>query len=769
MRTMKVWKVLLVASAWCASAAAQLPTDKEHYQLKRSVHRLELEGTPLSRILCTVTDSATGAADTVTWDPEERRSPVRYALLPKEPQAVQNVELSCRGEPRAIDGGDLVDVVVAYVVKTAGAVPQILEAQTIRDGAAVDPGAKPLAVQMRNVQANSDEGKRVLQQQNDGIRTSRLRSLDPTTALVNDAMAALATVALERAENAGKEYARRLIREYLCSALTIGSVTNHLGHTLLGHALKKLNWPVEQRLLRNTCALVDTLRLDELVSAKDAIWRAAGVDVATIGEVLLAETLSSFRDTELRELLKGMTGLVSNGLTNKATTSERDAQVLLLTLSRIGFQKGATPGSTWQYAMELGMAVLQDCLAASECSADELERLLDQESKLAGVPEIRENWAELPAILGRAATVLRPPPGTPPATTAANTISVLLDVIEKALSQDNFVLCLPKASVTIKVASNFECDDGMSLPFELTALETAVGKPRGQPKHPLLASAERERNRSRERALGIVRTLRGVVEALQGGDVASPIAELGKVFETVITDECEERNAKRCKLPVKTAQVRKGFRVLAAIAAYGASYREQPGEDRGELEKLRADERKKAVESLVDAVTDRSDRYSEWLVSVGTNVSVGPEYRAVTDRSDYVNRMPLALPLGLALQRLRSEQTSFFAWPGFHAMFSVLDLSQYLSLGGKDQSTPPAATSSSGSSNDEAIEPAQVELTTALRLGAELGLLFGDPSYPLTLSAHGAWIPRVKYGDDARDEWSVGASVGVFVPFFDFN
>jgi len=965
----RVGTLILMMVAGLTAHAGAAPRDEYHYTLKRAVYRLELGGTPVARILCTVRDDVSGASDTVIWDPEDRRGAVRYALLPSgrqqlspeqavplakslaaklipillqpeleaaetarkalmaevakkgsaatlkqlrseadnkqrqfaaaatalEPELVQwlavgldttlrqtstdvdamsvafisragplspglqrhktklegyfssqinrawrqlliqelgltalHPVVACRSEHRVVDGGDGSDTILWYVDPESGtdARERYLTVESSVSGA----GAAAPVVTVRFESVTGPERERVLDQRNDGVQTSRLRSLDPTTALATDALTALATVALERANDAGKEYARRAMREFLCDHLTVGEIQRGLKGSVLAETLEKLNWPAEQHLLRNTCALIDTLRIDELVSAKDAIWKAVGIDAAALASAFLANTLSSNKDDGLKNVLGGVAGLVSNALTSGSTTTERDAQVLLLTLARIGIPRDVDDRSEqrgWRYAVELGMAVLQECLRVGECSADELERLLDEEIELDRAASV-SGWAELPAILGRAASVLRPPPGTSPTTTAANAILVLLDVVERALGQvvvpdaQKLNDCLPLKGRPLSVLEKVECqglrltddlDVQESISFGLLVgqtLHTANGKalclspgqaawvqahlnktPRNTtPSDPrireqpscstkghvafaagVLTSEDEEEvlkvvanigwKRQIDRALALLRTLRGVAAALQGGDVTTVVVDLGKVLETAVTDECERQGAgKKCRLPVTSAQLRKGFRILSALAAYGASYRKaEDGEDSGELEKLRAEEREKAMESLIDSVTDRSERHSEMIFSLGANVAISAEYRWVPGGGlDYWNRVPLSMPVGIAFQRLPNQGTTFLGRPGGHVMLSVLDLTQYATVGGEPEDK-----------NDAKLSAPEPEFGTALRLGVEVGLLFGEPSFPITACVNTAWIPHVNYDGDERDEWSFGGSVGVFIPFIDFN
>lgn len=860
---------LILLGMCCHVALANAATEDPHYILKRAVYRLELVGTPLARILCTARDPNSGASDTVVWDPQERRSPVRYALLPsKEPTLAGVPEISCRSEQVLVDGGARPDTALWYVqartsdsaapvpaaaAPAAAAAPELDEGNnswsvtlSLKTASPADGPQLPSADPSLSVTVTLVEGKektRVLDQLNDGIQTSRLRSLDPTTTLVTDALTALATVALDRAENAGKEYARRLMRESLCENLTVRTVTDGLEGSLLAVILRELNWPPEQRLLRNTCALIETLRIDELVSAKDALWKAVGVDAATLAAAFLGENLGAVKEARLGEIVQSLSGVVHNALTTGSTTTERDAQVLVLTLARIGVyeQHGVVDKGDWQYALELGMAVLQDCLRAGECSADQLERLLEQEIDLDDADDVRE-WAALPGILGRAASVLRPPPGTSPAVTAANAVSVALDIVELAFSQvelpdDTFTICLSQEdakrrgfthratadicedssakryvpqSVHVPVAlytaiKDFKAGNGRCATLEesewakvhlgTTATNTLEAWTKGcslkeYDSTQLMKILPKLKDeildigwkRPIERALGLVRTLRGIVAALQGGEVTAAVVDLGKVFESAIVDECARQGDQRCSLPVTSSQLKKGFRILTGLATYGASYRKaDANEEPGEIEKLRAEERQKAVESLIDAVTDRSERYRDTIWSLGANVAFTGDYRVVgkggDDSPNYVNKVPLSLPMGVAFQWLPNEGTTFLGKPGVHVMLSVIDLMQFATLGGEESNEsddtttnpPPGPGEMSTEEPEDDLDPPDAEFTSALRLGLQVGMLLGEPSYPIALSGHAAWIPRVDYGEFPRQEWSVGVSLGVFVPFIDFN
>ncbi len=218
---------------------------------------------------------------------------------------------------------------------------------------------------------------------------------------------------------------------------------------------------------------------------------------------------------------------------------------------------------------------MQECLRDSECPADELGRLLRQELELAKLEDnaepdaILETWPNLPALLGRAANVLRPPPGAAAQTTAANAVALILDVAEHALqsgsSDDN--VCLNAAAVSI-IAENVhsqpstsgKCDDGTQkyLASAIKVLKPRKDAPDAEGLAEVVSIGQRAATRPRENGIAMIRALRGIVGALQGGDVTSAVVELESVLESAVIDQCEDTGS--CKDPPTVRQLRRGFR-----------------------------------------------------------------------------------------------------------------------------------------------------------------------------------------------------------------
>jgi hypothetical protein len=725
--------------------------DSKHYRLKRRVIRVELDSNPLVRVQCTLRD-VRGVSETMVWDPAERRGLTRYALLPPRPAPPDKNASDPPDVLKCVsDRLDLPDTggSFAYIFRSTedceskailADPPKVTGCWKSVTGAS-DPKVT-LTVTTSEVK-KAEEVKAVLEQLGGFEQTTNLRSLDPTTMLVNDLLGTLATIALDRASEAGKQYVRSFLQDTLCERLTFSEVRKALPKTSeLRKELERLEWPPDRRLLQTTCALIDTARIDELVSARDAVWRAVAFDATVLAGAILEGAIRDLNvatsegqevDRMLENIVRSLGDLMRSMISGNMATTERDVQVLILALGRVGLDNGPD-SAKWRCGLEFGIAVLRDCLRDQSCFADELQRLLEQEGHL---PEVSDKvpesntckvgealaaWPELPTLLGRVADVLRPAPGVDARLTAATAFELVLDVVEHVVKNDNE-----------------KGDNRQNIKLR-----------RIDPRYAY--------------TLAMIRTLRAVVAVMRGEDPAPAIAELATVLDGAITRGCKK--GEKCKVLVTTTNLRRAFAVVSALASYGASYRgDGSGDDAPEeLQKQRAEERKKALETVIDAFTDRSQRKNEPVWSIGANVSLGLQGSHVGPigeifKDDKLNRNFVSLPMGLALQRLPGPNCwkpwNIVCLSNPHFMLTVIDLAQYLTV----------------SKGEAEIQSPKPELATALRLGLEGGLLFGEPSFPISLTVHGAWIPRVTYegSDETRGEFRYGVSVGVFVPFLDLN
>lgn len=204
--------------------------------------------------------------------------------------------------------------------------------------------------------------------------------------------------------------------------------------------------------------------------------------------------------------------------------------------------------------------------------------------------------------------------------------------------------------------------------------------------------------------------------------------------------------------PATDKSQERALRVLATIAAYAATYT-TAGTTADDAHKRRT----ALLESLTQDMTSRADRGGDWIASIGGSLRglVGRRYsHNETDASGNVSRAdsfwgPASLPLGFGLDYLCKK-----AHHGLHVELSVLDLGQYLKWDGGGKVVTP-------------------ELIDVFAPSATVGFTFAGREIPFFIGVTAGYSPNFDFdpasATDKRGAWNVGATVGAFVPLFDFN
>lgn len=847
-------------------------TEGEHYTLRRDVLKLELTGTaPAARIQCTVQRQGTPSEETAVWDPEERRGGVRYLLLRKQQgSADARYSLYCSSdnlEERVTEpSGANTSRIFRYAFEPVSCKTRQVGAQlfasaqeplcaqgALRPIAGGEQRGSELKVELSVLNDDTSEAKLVLRQRYDAVSTTRLRSLDPVTPFIADALTALASVAIERAEEAGKSYARELLQKTLCERLTVKKIQGMKGSALAG-ALEPLSKGLssDQPLLGNTCKVIRSVRIDELASSSDALWKALAADAVMLALDIVEWALTRLNHDGAQRCDTHGVSSVSNvigyarksaldALSGNTATTERDVQMLLLELGRIG-SCGNTRG--WRCGLEVGFAVLHECMRVSECSADALGRLLAEEreawhgdSKSPGcnADQAIGEWPELPGLLGRAVDVFRPPPGTPAKTTAVTALQLVLDVLDHALAsgepreEESTLLervaadvkkwdleqserCFPLASADWNPQHSWyeqspcsktglsenltaipeECRNFTHALKDLKNLPDTSGSPilirqalnslrmteearqcskrlwptsgsGGSDLEKLAELADKREQRSNARfARAMIGSLRAFLDMLVREDGTMAVAEVGSTLSGAVAEYCAAREEVdgrgKCSVAVRSKDIERAFRVVGALVSYSTSYRTASGPDDADpakLAELRADQRKKAMESLIDAMTDRVNRGGDWIASLGASVGFAASLNGVRrgngadgdGTGPAFNVLPLRLATGLSLQEVPD------GW-GWHFQLTLADIAQF------------AATRWEQSS----IEGAEPDVRSAILFGADVGIVLGKPSFPFVLAAFGGYAPWLRFDEErVRGAYVFGGTAGIYVPFIDFN
>lgn len=629
----------------------------------------------------------------------------------------------------------------------------------------------------------------------DGSTIATNRSLIPFEQLAEDLATTVAEVAVDRAKTNATELIKDRLSETFCERL----VLDNLRQLARGGPIS--SWiPADGdgALLPNTCRAVRGVRVSEMAASGLALRRALTLDLTTLAFTALTNLATSPFDEptfvkrmDLARTMKVVSSMAVAMMTSRNEVTERQAQAMLLGLASADGFIGVASG-TWRDLLLTGTAILTECLQQGECSADQLQRLLSEEEVVAAA---LEGWPDLPRMLVRMREVLRPAAGTPTDETVAKAMNIALDVIEYAVEQGiehtadqregNVIRKLSSAKAHLstveprhwselaKVASTLNPDgsdekwklkDACWKPLATIAQSWEVTLDNDECGALLQLAWEKDRvKRKREWNKDRINLLRSLVNASVDHKYGIAIQLAGSLLADLVRQECTED--KKCKVAITSASVEKWFGVLGAFSSYAASYNENPTEDsQGEqLSQYRAEQRKKAMNDLIDAATDRRGRGLDSVYSVGVFVGVatGQRYQRISGdckraAADCTSRSGaqewsegLSLQTGVSYELLpKGESWKRF---GLHVQLTFLDLGRFLSA-------------SEG-------KRADAEVITPLYFGGQLGVLLGDPKYSALVAFDGGYAPGMHYGNESlsRGGFHAGLIAGMYVPFIDFN
>jgi hypothetical protein len=262
-------------------------------------------------------------------------------------------------------------------------------------------------------------------------------------------------------------------------------------------------------------------------------------------------------------------------------------------------------------------------------------------------------------------------------------------------------------------------------------------------------------------------SIRTVIDAALDGNYATVIAEIAKSEENRLLKSCADLGAAKVQADC-SRQRAKVVALLGAVASYAGTYEggdassSDPAEA-GKQARARRDERKAALEGLIDATTSRVNRGHEWVFSLGANLgalALGKQDLRVKPagggQSQDINTQ-LSLPLGLAFQFLPrgGDGKGCGKWFGFHSMLTLVDIGQYVAWEKKVGTTDP-------------------EWKTLAAPGLQLGVIWGKPDNFFTFGAQALYAPDLftvkgANGPERTGGLRYGVTLQYFIPLFDFN
>lgn len=706
-------------------------TARAQYPLNRITRDVTIDRVPLVRVRCWLRNEASGDSKLIEFDPGSTLPPARRVYLKKKKGVADNVTMSCAAEARTFECGQRCKGELTYKFDGSGPIT----ATVIATPASAAPSVPPSKISFADPGVSC--GPTIVDLEHaDGPALAHARSLDALTPLINDLLTTIAQVAIERARQTAVAEIRRFLSENICDKLRFENAFGREGLTF-GEILSvgARDFKKEGQILPRTCEAIRSIRIEDLAGGASALERALGADLLD----LCARLVEAIQWHPLipRVIRTGI-DLVISLLEGRSISSERDVQLLLLEIG--SFEVFNPRLYEWKAPLSMAFAVMAECIRDGGCTADRLKSslLAEIQNPTTGwemLPDNWETWPELPSIMARAIDVLQPPTGTTARMTVKATLNLVFDILDHLVTHpEEFLVQVGEAKIEI-TRGDYQAS------LLVNRLET-VGVARDM--GPLEKYfAELPKN--------TVTAARTLANAAVDRELSHGLVAAFSLLGNAIAAYCATQGD-TCLVPLTAPRVQKTFALLNALISYASSYREQDTNDENgddntaEIEALRLEQRKKAMEQLLDTFADRTNRIAgETIVSAG--VGVGFAVSSIKSDADAAFRSELlpalSLPLGIGI-----EYTSN---PGVFLQIIALDVAQYANV-------------------DTHGQVAEANPATALYFGGTVGVRIGSPSIPFLIAVSGGYSPGLKLNDGQdRGMTRIGIFGGTYIPFIDFN
>ena len=479
------------------------------------------------------------------------------------------------------------------------------------------------------------------------------------------------------------------------------------------------------QVLPNTCQLVTHLRADDLLGAGTALLSSLTGDFIHFAVRGIRYALDNqwkggewSRIKLVSDLLEDVASAAGDMASGKPLRGSLDAQALLIRLadqpweSLLGGNPQLRPAVT---GVRVGLAILARCLDAQACDARAVFHLLQTADSVFEIDpgeleQARKWWPDLDRWILRGLDILTPPRDATPAFQLESAVGMVFELLEHL------------AYMAEKCTGDCKCAAGCGF----------------EPDEFLSAGDFRK--------LKALRLVEAIVQGALHSDIQVVLSAAGDLLTfgpKLFFGEATESDKLQKAVSVAT-------RWLGGAASYLSTYVPR---DKQTPEQWKAQQqaREKAVRSLLSAAGDRSQRGDSLIFSIGAQFSlIGGGQRKSAPKSWGGMDPQLSLPIGVALQWVPGQKYHV----GFHLQLSVLDVAQYAAY-----DTTGKVTSAAG--------------TTFLFVGVSTGILIGVPKASLFVGLDVRYAPSLfpeAVGSETRSgAFRIGANIGVYVPFFDFN
>lgn len=575
------------------------------------------------------------------------------------------------------------------------------------------------------------------------VRQGAVSSLEAAVpAAVLDLFQVLGEIAIERAKTKGFALLHERIKKAVCEEIPAQlrlELTDAM-QTAMNVSLATTA-ATDPALLRHTCAVVSNFRLQDLETIRKPLLIAVLRDMGELGIDITIDPLwekftkalttdESKAKKDLQEVLAALKVILRKAVLDQTAPSSRDAELLLLRLSQVDWPKvlprkeepdpndpakKLSLPSDVACGVDLAFAVAAQCHSQGGCAPAEVASRLINPGQYFSKDDCFES---------KVGSLMKNWPD-------------LDRFVERLL----LVFSPPKEE---KPKSQMKNVMGLTIDIIDRFLRTSSLP-------------------DKEFALWVLKDTRAFAMAAIDGDVPEIIIAVGggtqRVLGTVTTKNAAQK-----------AALAKSMQLIGAVTAYASTYLPTTEKDPKQLHEAR----KKAIENLIDAATNRSERQGQWIVSLGANVGaslVGGQYIAAPSRFD-VAWTHLSLPIGVAAQRLPEGSRCGPSSPlvtcphryfGYHFQLSPIDLGQFVSYDGN-------------------LTITSTKWANFLTASAQIGFLLGSATSPFMLGVDLRWSPTlftqeqtttdaagVSSTSERGGAFRFGLYFGYYVPFFDFN
>ena len=270
--------------------------------------------------------------------------------------------------------------------------------------------------------------------------------------------------------------------------------------------------------------------------------------------------------------------------------------------------------------------------------------------------------------------------------------------------------------------------------------------------------------------------LEDILEQIVGGDYVRGISR-AMAFATEVyckgKDDCTTPKA-----------LEKAATLLGSVASYVQVYDDTKTLDAAEAKAAR----RKALESLIDASTDRKGRAGDVIYGLGAPIGFSAmrrwapgdrvtAYSSEWDAYDLDAKLAFGFRFPLAL--VRQTMPHHDAWPGgfpwgwrrgWHLALTFADLGNFV------RSTPDDEDKAQDSNEKD-----ELRWKDFLQLGVQAGILLGNGRHSVILALDASWSPSLNEREVPIEEdggstmkrvsgaFNVGITLAYYVPFLDFN